>query len=100
MDLPRLPHNETPRDEAWRLQAAIDAHQGTPQVYRVRSENERTVIDVFSPLPSWAERQFLVVSEPRPAEEGALRSYWFEGEANSERELLEQYLWMEVESDT
>lgn len=98
MDFPRLPHSETPRDEAWRLQAAIDAHQGAPQVYRVRSEDERTVIDVFSPLPSWAERQFLVVSEPKPGEKGALCSYWFEGKASSERDLLERYLWMEAQS--
>ena len=98
MDFPRLPHSETPRDEAWRLQSAIDAHQGAPQVYRVRSEDERTVIDVFSPLPSWAERQFLVVSEPKPGEKGALCSYWFEGKASSERDLLERYLWMEAQS--
>ena len=102
MDLPRLPHSETPHDEAWRLQAASDAQQGTPQVYRIRSENEGTVLDVFSPLPSWAERQFRVVSEPKPEAKakGALRSYWFEGAASSERELLEQYLWMEAQSST
>jgi hypothetical protein len=100
MDFPCLPHSETPRDEAWRLQAAIDAHQGIPQVYRIRSENERTVIDVFSPLPSWAERQFRVVSESTQGEKGALCSYRFEGRASSERELLEQYLWMETQSST
>ena len=100
MDLPRLPHSESPHDEAWRLQAAIDAHQGTPQVYRIRSENERQVIDVFSPLPSWAERQFRVVSEPMPGEKGALCSYLVEGSASSERDLLERYLWMEAQSGT
>jgi hypothetical protein len=100
MDLPYLPHNETPYDEAWRLQAAIDAHRGTPQVYRLRSENEKTVLDVFSPLPSWAERRFRVVSEPKPGAKGALRSYWFEGGASSEKELLERYLWMEAQSST
>ena len=100
MDFPRLPHSETPRDEAWRLQAAIDAHQGVPQVYRIRPENERTVIDVFSPLPSWAERQFLVVSEPTPGEKGALCSYRFEDRASSERKLLERHLWMKEQSRT
>lgn len=100
MDLPRLPHSETPHDEAWRIQAAIDAQQDTPQVYRIRSENEGTVLDVFSPLPSWAERQFRVVAEPKSEAKGALSSYWFEGEASSERELLEQYLWMEAQSNT
>jgi hypothetical protein len=100
MDLPRLLHSEKPHDEAWRLQAAIDASQGTPQVYRIRSETERTVIDVFSPLPSWAERQFRVVSEPKPGAKGALRAYWFEGKPHSERNLLEEYLWMEAQSST
>lgn len=100
VDLPCLPHSEVPYDEAWRLQAAIDAQQGTPQVYRIRSENEGTVLDVFSPLPSWAERQFRVVSEPKPEAKGALRSYWFESGASSEKELLEQYLWMEAQSRT
>lgn len=100
MDLPRFPHSETPHDEAWRLQAAVDAHRGAPQVYRIRSEDDRTVIDVFSPLPSWAERQLRIVSDPKPGGEGALRSYRFEGTASSEIKLLEQYLWMEAESST
>lgn len=100
MDLPCLPHSDTPREEAWRLQAAIDANRGAPQVYRIRSEDEGTILDVFSPLPSWAERQFRVVSEPKPGAQGALRSYWFEGRASSERKLLEKYLWMEAESST
>lgn len=100
MDLPCLPHSDTPHDEAWRLQAAIDANRGAAQVYRIRSEDEGTVLDVFSPLPSWAERRFRVVSEPKPGAQGALRSYWFKGGASSERNLLEQYLWMEAESST
>lgn len=95
IDLPLLPQSETPRDEAWRLQAAIDACCESPQVYRTRSDNGNTIVDVFSPLPGWAERQFRVVSESKPGEEGALRSYWFEGEASSEKQLLEKYLWME-----
>jgi len=100
IDLPRLPHSEKPRDEAWRLQAAIDARHGSPQVYRIRSENGRTVIDVFSPLPSWAERRFRVVAETTRREKGALLSYWFEDGASSEIELLEQYLWLETQSST
>jgi len=100
VDLPRLTHSETPRDEAWRLQAAIDARQGTPQVYRIRSESGRSVLDVFSPLPSWVERRFRVVAKPKPGAKGALRSYWFEDGASSERELLEQYLWMEAQAGT
>lgn len=100
IDLPRLPHSEKPRDEAWRLQAAIDARRGNPQVYRIRSENGRTVIDVFSPLPSWAERQFRVVAETTTREKGSLLSYWYEDEASSEIKLLEQYLWLEAKSTT
>jgi hypothetical protein len=99
VDLPLLPQSETPRDEAWRLQAAIDACRESPQVYRTRSDNGNTIVDVFSPLPGWAERQFRVVSESKPGEKGALRSYWFEGEASSEKQLLEKYLWMEEAAD-
>lgn len=100
IDLPLLPHSETPHDEAWRLQAAIDATRDTPQTYRMRSDEGSPILDVFSPLPSWAERRLRVVSMPSPGERGALRSYRFEDEAASEKELLSQYLWMEEQPST
>lgn len=58
-----LPLNETKWsacDEAWHLQQAIDANHGHPQLYRVRESDssEITTIDIFSPIPSWAQRRW------------------------------------------
>jgi len=57
-------------DEARRIQAALDAENGTPQVFRTRlaSSSRERVIDLFGPLPSWAER-YLALSG-RPATKG------------------------------
>ena len=53
-------------DEAWRLQAAIDANRGFPQQFRLRSGPTKNmqVIDFFSPVPMWARRRFDAVGEP------------------------------------
>lgn len=47
-------------DEAWHLQQAVDANCGRPQLYRVRTGTESNVaiVDVFSPIPSWAQRRW------------------------------------------
>ena len=64
-------------DEAWRIQAAIDAASGTPQVYRARSApgSEGRTVDFFSPLPRWAERYLELAGTAVPKASGALFSY-------------------------
>ncbi|MEV1203230.1 hypothetical protein [Microbispora rosea] len=65
-------------DEAWRLQAAIDAVAGRPQLLRLRStaEGDRSrVLDMFGPVPGWAQRYLELVGIPVSRARGALISY-------------------------
>jgi hypothetical protein len=86
------------RDEAWRLQAAIDAESGRPQQYRVRSvggSESEVVFDFFSPLPGWAERRLQLVGSPVNHQGGALFSFRVPSAVNSAlRDFLNESLWM------
>ncbi|GIH71559.1 hypothetical protein [Sphaerimonospora thailandensis] len=65
-------------DEAWRLQAAIDAVAGRPQLLRVRSAAKADgspVLDLFGPVPGWAQRYLELVGIPVSRVRGALISY-------------------------
>ena len=82
-------------DEAWRLQAAIDASSGRPQQVRVRSGSSATRLDFFSPLPSWAQRRLDVVGTPLLRERGSLFSYSLpNSEVEEELRSLAEMLWM------
>lgn len=59
LDLPTFETKWRGCDEAWHLQQAIDATAGHPQVYKLRDETDHSVVlDVFSPIPSWAQRRW------------------------------------------
>lgn len=53
---------QRPCDLAWRIQAALDAERGTPQHVRVQRETTMVSIDIFSPLPAFAERRLALVA--------------------------------------
>jgi hypothetical protein len=77
VDLPAEDATVPGRDEAWRLQAAIDADAGTSQIFRVRmgaGAADKTV-EFFSPLPRWAQRRLELAGTPVPRTTGALFSY-------------------------
>ena len=84
-------------DEAWRLQAAIDADRGVPQRFRVRPTSQgshRKVVDFFSPVPLWARRRWDAVGEP-VVSSGCLFSYSFaEKEIEEELRFLSEWLWL------
>lgn len=82
-------------DEAWYLQAAIDAVRGEPQRYRVRHEGEGSVIlDFFSPVPMWARRRWDALGEPI-SEPGSLFSYCFmASEVEEEFRFAREHLWL------
>lgn len=88
------------RDEAWRLQAAIDALKQNPQVFRFRSvHNNRShvIVDFFGPLPGWAERYLELVGLAVHRAEGSLFSYRVPLEARPAlQELLTDMLWMRI----
>jgi hypothetical protein len=82
-------------DEAWRLQAAIDAVSGHPQQVRVRNGASAARLDFFSPVPSWAQRRLDVVGMPLLRERGSLFSYSLPiNEVEEELRFLADMLWM------
>jgi hypothetical protein len=86
-------------DDGRRLQAALDAHRGSPQVFRARpagNPGEDWIFDFFGPLPSWAERYLDLAGLPIIKSQGALFSYRVPDGAESEtRAFLSEGLWMQ-----
>jgi hypothetical protein len=103
VDLPAEDSAAHARDEAWRLQAAIDAARGTPQQYRLRhvpGHDTTCILDLFGPVPSWAARQLDFVGTPVEKSRGALFSYRLAGAAiQTATKLLNDMLWMQPRDD-
>jgi hypothetical protein len=99
IDLPVHDFGALGRDEAWRLQAAIDAERGTPQLWhrrRLPGSEAAYVLDLYGPVPSWAERHLGVLGTPLDRSRGALFSYRLEGAAIEAAEgVLTDMLWMQ-----
>jgi hypothetical protein len=103
LDLPLHARLNRGCDEAWWLQAALDAVSGDPQVLRVRRARRDTefgVIDVFSPIPRWLQRRWDSLATPTRSA-GALFSYSFAAEEVEEEVIFAtQMLWLSaLESD-
>jgi hypothetical protein len=84
-------------DEAWRLQAAIDADGGDPQRIDVTPANREgwSVLDLFSPIPSWAQRRLDVVATPILRSPRALISYAVPtSEVDEEIRFLKAMMWL------
>ena len=85
-------------DEARHLQAAIDHHRGHPQVFKIRSAglpDGSRLLDLFAPLPSWAERYITLIGIPMSRSKGALLTYRVPLDAeDSLTGLLSKSLWM------
>lgn len=97
IDFPLFGSPYAAADEAWRLQAAIDALGGQPQQVRWGSGPDPAVdvLDFFSPLPSWAQRRLDIVGNPLERSRGALFSYGLPGtEAVEELDFLTAMLWV------
>lgn len=85
------------RDEAWRLQMAIDAERGKPQRYAAEPvPGGSTVVKFFSPIPGFAERYLQLVGLPLAGTSGALFAFRVPDDAMPDLiELLTDLLWME-----
>ena len=95
IDLPLPKSRNRGCDEAWQLQAAIDAQRGDHQRYRIRSANDGSVmLDLFSPVPMWARRRWDALGEPVLAS-GCLFSYRF-AQRDIEEEIMfaRKNLWL------
>lgn len=87
------------RDEAWRLQLAIDADRKHPQRYGIEptSGGGSSVIKFFSPVPGFAERYLQLVGMPLAVTSGALFAFRVPDAAMPDLlELLSDLLWMEL----
>lgn len=95
LDLPLPKSRARGCDEAWQLQAAIDAERGEPQRYRLRPGDQGSkVLDIFSPVPMWARRRWDALGEPLQGS-GCLFSYRFrEGDIEEETKFARENLWL------
>lgn len=76
LDLPALDPLSTGRDEGWRLQAAVDADNGHPQLLSITSTNPgRAKLNFYSPIPSWAQRYLDTIALPVSRSPGCLFGY-------------------------
>jgi hypothetical protein len=100
LDLPISDVTEPGRYEAWRLQAALDAERGRPQQVRVRpavAVADQSVLDLFGPVPGWAQRALELVGLPIERTSGALQSYRLPNDVVPEAiSFLRSMLWLEV----
>ena len=96
LDLPQVEKRWRASDESWRVQAAIDACAGKPQNYRLRSGPTKSsvVLDLFSPVPQWAQRRWDLAGRPVPRS-GSLFSYVLPtGAVAEEVAFLKSMLWL------
>jgi hypothetical protein len=85
------------RDEAWRIQMAIDALRGLPQRYRTEPSpaGDATVVKFFSPIPGFAERYLQLVGLSLAESPGALFAFRVpDGAMSGLEQLLTDMLWM------
>jgi hypothetical protein len=88
-------------DEAWRLQAALDALSGHPQRARVERPPRvaTALLDLFSPVPSWVQRRLDVIATLMPRSRGALFSYALpDDDVDEEMRFLESMMWFFVDN--
>lgn len=97
IDLPTLGGRWRGCDEAWHLQMAIDAQRGEPQRFKVLPGPGGTVVlQLFSPLPTWARRRWDAIGEPVTSS-GCLFAYRLpEAEFEEELRFAHEALWLEV----
>jgi hypothetical protein len=86
------------RDEAWRMQMAIDALRSVRQRYRTTPATgaDATVVSFFSPIPGFAERYLQLVGLALAESHGSLFAFRVPNGAMPALEaLLTDMLWME-----
>jgi hypothetical protein len=82
-------------DEAWHLQMAIDAKNGTPQLFDVHSEQQGSQDLLFySPIPMWAQRRWDAIGLRVEAKHCLFAFRFPEDEINEECQFAMSSLWL------
>lgn len=82
-------------DEAWHLQAAIDAVRGNPQKCKVREgARDYKILDLLSPVPSWAQRRWVMVGVSVPRQQCLMSFRFRSGEIGEEIKFGKNHLWL------
>lgn len=99
LDLPAASRTASPRDEAWRLQAAIDATNGAPQLMTVAHDaSGSAAVNFFGPVPAFALRFLETVAASVSASRGALITYDVPaGRIDSITQFVQDHLWMRIQ---
>lgn len=84
-----------PCDQAWRLQAALDAIRGTPQHIAVSEDGATTHLAFGGPLPSFAERKLALVATKSRAPKTLFRFSSSTALLQEEIAFLQSALWMQ-----
>lgn len=94
LDLPSLT-TDRGCDEAWRLQAALDAVAGRPQQIVVRGTGDgRVALGLYAPPPRWLQRRWELIGQPSKVA-GALFAYEFmPSDAGEELRFASDRLWL------
>ncbi len=95
VDFPVVDKYSTGRDEAWRLQMAIDAVQSKGQVFTTEKlSNSNSLIKFYSPIPTWAQRRLDNLGQPVISKD-CLFSYRLPNQdLLQEIKFLEEKLWL------
>lgn len=101
LDLPALTGDKIGCDAAWRLQAAIDASRGNPQIMTVSPCLAGSVfLRFYSPLPSWATRRLDMVGERTTPSHGCLIAFQVPAQhVEEEKRFVAEKLWMKVTAE-
>lgn len=81
-------------DEAWRLQAALDAAAGTPQSVRVSTSGSATLLAFSAPLPRWAARRLSFIGKLVSVQRALLAFELPTENAQDELRWLGENLWL------
>lgn len=82
-------------DEAWRLQAALDAVAGIPQCVRVWASGSMNTLAFSAPLPAWAARRLSFMGKPVSVPLALLAFEIPTENLQAELRWLGEHLWLE-----
>lgn len=81
-------------DEAWRLQAAMDAEAGTPQQLGIAVRGTNATLSFSMPLPTWAARRLHFIGEQVSAPRALIAFETPAANIDHEANWLKEKLWL------